>query len=54
MGIIRGVLDHMDGTDIKNMLLRGAERELGKTYPSKEWGYGILDIFGVFEKIRGN
>ncbi len=53
-GIVRETLDHMDGTDIKNILLRGAKREPTRTYPSKEWGFGILDIFGVFEDLRGN
>lgn len=53
-GILRETLDHMDGTDIKNMLLRGAKREPTRIYPSPEWGFGILDLFGVFEDLRGN
>ena len=53
-GVVNKALDHMDGTDIKNMLLRGAQREPGRIYPSPEWGFGILDIFGVFEDLRGN
>ena len=53
-GIVRGVLKNMDGTDIRNMLLRGAKRDTGRTYPNQEWGYGILDLFGTFERLRGN
>lgn len=53
-GVVRGNVEHMDGTDIKNLLIRGARRESIRTYPSREWGYGILDIFGVFENLRGN
>jgi subtilisin family serine protease len=53
-GIVRGNVKQMDGTDIKNLLIRGARREPNKIYPSMEWGYGILDIFGVFENLRGN
>lgn len=53
-GLVRKVLDIMDGTDVKNLLLRGAKRDENITYPSREWGYGIIDIFGVFENLRGN
>ncbi len=53
-GIVRGILANMDGTDIRNMLLRGAKRDPGKIYPNQEWGYGILDLFGTFERLRGN
>jgi subtilisin family serine protease len=53
-GIVRGNVEHLDGTDIRNLLLRGAQRELGSVYPNREWGYGILDIFGVFDNLRGN
>jgi subtilisin family serine protease len=53
-GKIRGNVSHMDGTDVKNLLIRGARRDTGKTYPSREWGYGILDIYGVYESLRGN
>jgi subtilisin family serine protease len=53
-GIVKANLDHMDGTDVKNMLLRGAQRESSRTYPSQEWGFGILNVYGVFENLRGN
>lgn len=53
-GIVRGVVEHMNGTDIKNLLLRGAQRDPNITYPNREWGYGIINIFGVFENLRGN
>ncbi len=53
-GIVRGTLEHLDGVDIKNMLIRGAQRDPASIYPSREWGYGILSIFGVFENLRGN
>lgn len=53
-GIIKGNVESLDGTDIKNLLIRGARRESGRTYPSREWGYGILDIFRVYENLRGN
>jgi hypothetical protein len=53
-GILRGNVETLDGADIKNLLLRGAIRDSGITYPSREWGYGKLNVFGVFEAMRGN
>ncbi len=53
-GIVSRNVEHMDGTDVKNLLIRGARRTTDKIYPNREWGYGILDIFGAFENLRGN
>ncbi len=53
-GKIRGNVQYMDGLDIKNLLARGAIRETTRDYPSRVWGYGILNIYNVFESLRGN
>lgn len=53
-GKVRGNVQYMDGTDVKNLLLRGARRDTAQVYPNREWGYGIVDIFGTFENLRGN
>lgn len=34
--------------EIKNYLIRGANRNSSYTYPNREWGYGGLDIDGTF------
>ena len=39
----------VNSTDIKNYLIRGANREAYLEYPNREWGYGSLDVSGVFE-----
>ena len=39
--------------ELKNYFIRGASRDMGRTYPSKEWGYGRLDIQGVFDVLAG-
>lgn len=39
----------VNSINIKNYLIRGATRESYLEYPNREWGYGRLDIFGVFE-----
>lgn len=38
----------VNSTNIKNYLIRGAKREDYLEYPNREWGYGRLDIAGVF------
>lgn len=38
--------------DIKNFLIRGANRTEGSTYPSTEMGYGKLDVYRAFELLR--
>lgn len=53
-GTVRGNDPGMDSIAIKNLLLRGARRRLNIVYPNRDWGYGILDIFNVFEKMRAD
>lgn len=43
----------LDTLEIKNYLIRGAKREPNRTYPNREWGYGILDIYNTFTSLRG-
>lgn len=38
---------------VKNYLILGARRESNLTYPNREWGYGMLDIEGVFRFLAG-
>ena len=52
-GIARGNYTQLDSVEIKNFLIRGARRDPNVTYPNKEWGYGILDIYGSFASLRG-
>lgn len=40
-----------ESREIKNYFIRGAARETDTTYPNREWGYGRLDMEGVFETI---
>lgn len=40
-----------ESREIKNYLIRGASRDSGINYPSRRWGYGRLNIAGVFETI---
>jgi hypothetical protein len=42
----------MYSTKIKTYLIRGAQQRPGDVYPNRTWGYGMLDMKGVFEEIR--
>lgn len=50
--IIRGNQPMMNTLDMKIFMIRGARRDLEILYPNREWGYGILDIFNVFDTLR--
>lgn len=39
--------------EIKNYLIRGADRSPGVNYPNREWGYGRLDLAGTFNVLAG-
>ncbi|MFA9464659.1 MAG: S8 family peptidase [Velocimicrobium sp.] len=49
--VIRGNYTNITGMNISKLLLRGATREEGMVYPNKIWGYGKIDIAGLFEKL---
>lgn len=51
-GIIRENAKTMNSLEIKNLLIRGCERDENLAYPSPEWGYGRLDVFNAFETLR--
>ncbi len=40
-------------SSVKNYLIRGANRRADIIYPSREWGYGTLNLEGVFEVLAG-
>lgn len=43
----------VNSVNVKNYLIRGAARESYLEYPNREWGYGRLDIAGVFNFLAG-
>ena len=50
--VARGNNTLINNLDMKNILIRGAQRDPGRIYPSREWGYGKLDLYQAFENIR--
>jgi hypothetical protein len=53
-GTVRGNHPGMDSVEVKNFFIRGARRRENLNYPNRDWGYGILDIFNVFNLMRGD
>lgn len=51
-GTVRGNQPGMDTLAVKSYLIRGARRRPNLTYPNRDWGYGIVDIFNAFDILR--
>lgn len=50
--IVRGNYPGVDSVEIKKFLIRGAQRNPRLVYPNRDWGYGILDIYNVYNTLR--
>lgn len=37
--------------ELKSLFLRGADRTANNRYPNREWGYGTMNIYGIFESF---
>ncbi|MFA9464658.1 MAG: S8 family peptidase [Velocimicrobium sp.] len=49
--VIRGNYKTITGSDIKNLLIRATDREEEILYPNNIWGYGRINIDGVFRLL---
>ena len=52
--VVEGNSPLADTKEVRNFFIKGATRSAGIEYPNKEWGYGTLNIYGVFENLRRN
>lgn len=43
---------YLNSQDIKNYLIRGANRSLGIEYPSRQWGWGTLNVYDALDILR--
>ena len=50
-GIVDGNEPYMYSQTLKSYMLRGTYRRKNDIYPNIEWGYGILDLLGVFTNL---
>ncbi|MGL5414553.1 MAG: S8 family serine peptidase [Clostridium sp.] len=51
-GIVDGNDSTMYSVKMKTYLIRGAKMRTGDIYPNREWGYGRIDLKGVFDNMR--
>lgn len=49
--VVQGRYSSISGSDINRLLIRGAYRLRENTYPNPSSGYGIIDVYGLFEKL---
>ncbi|MDE6313831.1 MAG: S8 family peptidase [Lachnospiraceae bacterium] len=49
--VVNQNLPFINGTSVKNYFIRGSRRPKDLQYPNPEWGYGILDLYNVFESL---
>ncbi|MBN1074134.1 peptidase S8 [Clostridium botulinum] len=50
-GIVEGNDPYMYSQTIKTYLTRGTRQRPGDSYPNPEWGYGALDVIGIFANM---
>lgn len=51
-GVVKGNLPNMSSVEMKILMERGARRNLNIEYPNRDWGYGILDIYNIYDSLR--
>lgn len=51
-GFVEGNDVSMYASKVKTYLIRGTNKRAGDIYPNPQWGYGMLDMKGVFDNIR--
>lgn len=51
--VVEGNRQWVESRELKNYLIRGAVRNPGISYPSREWGYGQVNISRMFDVIAG-
>lgn len=52
--VIDGNAPFIRSQELKNYFIRGARREPSDSYPNRIWGYGRLDLYETFVKLRNN
>ena len=50
-GIVKGNDPYMYSQTLKSYMLRGTYRRKNDIYPNIEWGYGILNLLGIFTNL---
>ncbi|MGF7145815.1 subtilisin family serine protease [Anaerotaenia torta] len=53
-GNVRNNYPGINSVEIKQFLIRGANRSPTLIYPNRDWGYGMIDIYNVFDMLRSD
>ncbi|WP_312493604.1 S8 family peptidase [Anaerosporobacter sp.] len=49
--VTRGNYGTITGNNINHLIIRGAYREVDLIYPNNVWGYGKVNVSGIFERL---
>lgn len=49
--VVRGNYVTITGNNISSLIVRGAQRDVDFIYPNNIWGYGRVDVSGIFERL---
>lgn len=52
--IVKGYYPNVDSVEVKKLLVRGAKRNPNIVYPNRDWGYGVLDVYNIFDTLRAS
>lgn len=50
--VVKGNKPGLDTIEVKNFLIRGSIKKSNLTYPNQDWGYGIINIFNVYDILK--
>lgn len=51
-GYVKGNVSGMSSIEMKKLMIRGARRKVDVNYPNRDWGFGILDLYNIFDSLR--
>lgn len=51
--IVLGNEKDISMSNLISYIIRGAKKRPGDNYPNKQWGYGMVNMEGIFDAIRG-
>ena len=43
---------YINTNDARTFFIRGADRRPDLVYPNREWGFGTLNVYQIFDRLR--
>ena len=50
-GVVKKNREILSTIEVKQLLIRGADRSGNDLYPNRSWGYGTLNLYGAFAAL---